>query len=288
MYLKFCDLTKLPPTPATSQNLCRYAAFLARSRAPSTIRQYMNIIRIISLQFGLPGPLDSWELKSMLTGVRRGKGDRSVQKEPITIQQLSKFHMCLNTSRIEDCQFWAACLVGFFGLLRVSNFTISNKGQSSLSFNRQDISFNEQGCLLSIKSSKTNQFRSRNHEVALPYFPNSELCPTSALSRFLAVTREVPATCPIFSIKDRSGNILHLTQEKFRRKLLQVASDSGLSTTSYNTHSLRRGGATWLLTQGTPLAMVKAIGDWASDSVFTYIKPTADMKYKALSNAFRR
>ena len=45
------------PVPATSQVISRYATFLARSLKFSSIKQYMNIIRLLHLEWDLPNPL---------------------------------------------------------------------------------------------------------------------------------------------------------------------------------------------------------------------------------------
>lgn len=287
MYLKFCSDVKCPPLPVSPENLCRYAAYLARSRAHSTVLQYLNILRIVSLEFGLPNPLGSWEIKSLLTGVRRLKGSGSKQKLPILREHLAVFREKLDLQQSCDLQFWAACLMGFFGLLRVSNFTVSGSNKSDLCVKRGDISFNAKGCVIKVRHSKTNQFKGKTHEVALPYISGSVLCPTTALTSFLGRTVQTPISAPIFSVSTPSGDTVSLTQTQFRRKLLQVAQKAGLSQGDYNTHSLRRGGATWLLSRGTSLAMVKAIGDWSSDAVFAYLKPTTDMKFQAIHAAFQ-
>ena len=46
-YLKFCCSLSYNPVPATSETICRYAAFLADTHKYSSIKQYLNIIRIM-------------------------------------------------------------------------------------------------------------------------------------------------------------------------------------------------------------------------------------------------
>ena len=41
-FLRFCLYFSLSPVPVTSNNLCKYAAFLARSLSPSIIPGYLN------------------------------------------------------------------------------------------------------------------------------------------------------------------------------------------------------------------------------------------------------
>ena len=185
-YLKFCETIQLCPIPATDETLCRFIAYLSRSRAASTVRQYLNIVRIISLEFGLSRPLDTWQIKSMMKGLQRDKGGHVASKAPITVEHLSKLYEHLHMDDIQDIQFWAACLTGFFGLLRVSNFTVYSPGKSLLCVSRQDLVFSSKGLILNIKRSKTNQFKNRPHEVVLPYFKDNTLCPTTAITHLLS------------------------------------------------------------------------------------------------------
>ena len=100
-------MIKCSPVPVSSVNICRYAAFLARNHALSTVKQYMNIIRILHLECGIENPVSTWELKSVLGGVKRKFGDISVQKSPILPCHLRLVHDHLNLNDKADIQFWA-------------------------------------------------------------------------------------------------------------------------------------------------------------------------------------
>ena len=70
-YLQFCDLLGLQPVPASSDQLCMYAAYLARRLKYNSVKQYMNIIRILHLEWNLPNPLSgNFKLHSTLRGIR--------------------------------------------------------------------------------------------------------------------------------------------------------------------------------------------------------------------------
>ena len=170
-------------------------------------------------------------------------------------------------------------MTAFFGLLRIGNVTTpTGSGSTGLSILRKNVSFTDKGCILSVHKSKTNQYAQYVHDVTLPYVHNSIMCPTSALLSFLGISGKVHDTAPLFSMLETQG-VVYLSQNKFRRRLSKVLTACNLSSDHYNTHSLRRGGATWLLSNGTSLAMVKTMGDWKSDAVYRYIKPTIDTKF---------
>ena len=119
-------------------------------------------------------------------------------------------------------------------------------------------------------------------EVPLPFIHNECICPTSAMIRFLHMSRDVPNNMPLLSIL-QSGKIIPLTQDMVRKKLSQLLPDK-----IYGTHSLRRGGATWLLVSGVSLDMVKSLGDWKSDAVLKYIKTSNAAKFDSIQLALSK
>ena len=43
-YFRFCNMIKCDPIPISTDNLCRFAAFLGRSKAYTSVGQYINKI----------------------------------------------------------------------------------------------------------------------------------------------------------------------------------------------------------------------------------------------------
>ena len=57
----------MPPVPANEKTIAMYAACLARRLRPASVRQYLNIVRVMHLEAGLSNPLkDSWFISSAL------------------------------------------------------------------------------------------------------------------------------------------------------------------------------------------------------------------------------
>ena len=82
-YLAFCSVLGIPPVPADPVGLCLYVAVLARTLKYTSIKQYMNIVRILHLEWGLPNPLaNNYQLSCVLLGIRRHIGDRPHRKTP--------------------------------------------------------------------------------------------------------------------------------------------------------------------------------------------------------------
>ena len=127
LYLAFCEVMDIGPVPASEQTIAQYAAYLARRLKPSSVKQYLNIIRTLHLKCGHPHPFkDSWYVKTTLTGIEKAKGCVVHRKTPLTPDILLPIKRGLNLSCVEDCVFWAACLVLFFGFLRKSNLFQDN------------------------------------------------------------------------------------------------------------------------------------------------------------------
>ena len=115
LYLKFCSSLNISPVPISQHDLGRYIAFISSKLSFSSVRQYLNAVRLLHLEGGYANPLlDNWYISSILKGMRRLKGDASRQKLPITCQILQRILTVLDFDKPFDLCFWAACLVGFF------------------------------------------------------------------------------------------------------------------------------------------------------------------------------
>ena len=79
------------------------------------INNYFGIIALLHKEFNLPNPLsDNWVLKSLLSGIKRVKGNTIKQKLPITLHILSGIHQVINLCTNYDSSFWDVCLVANF------------------------------------------------------------------------------------------------------------------------------------------------------------------------------
>ena len=159
-----------PSVPATTFNICLYAAFLARSLKASSVRQYIGIIGTLHKEFGLKNPLiDNYFVSSLLIGIKCVKGDSHIQKLPMTIDILSRIYNILNFRSSFDSSFWAICLTAFFGMFRKSHLSLTSarKFSSVQQFCKSDFQFFDWGVLIHVKWSKTIQFRDK--KVCIPF-----------------------------------------------------------------------------------------------------------------------
>ena len=59
-YLKFCADLHVPPVPASHVLVSQYAAFLARHLTPFSVKQYLNVVRLIHLEANLTNPIKDY------------------------------------------------------------------------------------------------------------------------------------------------------------------------------------------------------------------------------------
>ena len=61
------------------------------------------------------------------------------------------------------------------------------------------------------------------------------------------------------------------TYNMFISKLRDHLTTMGIDPQSYAGHSFRRGGASFAYQSGVPLELIKALGDWRSDTILIYL-----------------
>ena len=284
-YLRFCNFMGLTAIPASSNTVCLYAAFLARSLKFNSIKSYLNTIGVLHKEFGLHDPIsDNWHIKSLLTGIKRVKGSTIKQKLPVTVDILKKINGLLNCNISFDASFWAVCLVAFFGLFRKSHPlpTSAAKFNPDSQFTEISFHFCSWGELLVVKWSKTMQFRDRVVSIPLPYITGSPLCPVTAICRALSFTRSAPKCFHAFAYYDPSlPGVSVLTYRAFLFKLRDCLDRLGYDSSDFVGHYFCRDGASLAFQSGVPVEFIKMLGDWKSDSVLLYL--TVPLQYRLMS-----
>lgn len=280
-YLSFCDQLLIKPVPISQTDLGRYIAFLSRRLSFSSVRQYLNVVRLLHLDAGLKNPLENnWYVTSILKGVRRVKGDKPSQKFPITLEILRDIFLHLNLYDALDRCFWAACLVGFFSFFRKSNLLIKSHilFDPSRHLCAGDVQFTPEGAILKVRWSKVIQFRERTLYIPLPKIPNSPFCPSAALLMVTLGNQPCPRPVPLFRYHFGGADNVPLTHSQFTQKLHASLSACGIQAAKYSGHSFRRGGATFALQCGLPINLIKLQGDWSSNACERYLEPSLQLR----------
>ena len=221
--------------------------------------------------------------------MKRAKAADPQHKLPIGPSQLLQIHANLQLDSIKDKQFWATITMCFFGLLRIGNATASHKtdwDQDKI-LKRSNITLTKKGYIVELTWTKTIQYKERKLQVAVPYLGEHPLCPTSALMSFWAQADhcKLPEHSPALGYLNFSGHMQVLTQADVRLRIATLMDLLGYVSNQYGTHSLRRGGATFLLLSGVPVEVIKSIGDWKSDCVLKYLTPDIQAKFDSWTKA---
>jgi hypothetical protein len=80
-YLDFCLEYKCVPLPVSQETLVCYVAFLARRLLPRSIPNYLNVVRLLHLEAGLPNPLEkNFQVNLVKRGISRQLGEAGKAK----------------------------------------------------------------------------------------------------------------------------------------------------------------------------------------------------------------
>lgn len=247
-----------------------------------TIKQYLNIIVHMHRMAGFKDPLkDDYLLRQELLGVKRVSGVGQKLVDVITPQLLMAIHSVLGWRDILEYSFWAACLVAFFGLLRPGNVTSQGYFHPSRDIRRVDVPACEWGFMITLRYTKTMQFREKVVDVPLPCLhSDSALCPSHALQRLLECTPSEDPLGPLF-IKTPGKA---MTYKDFCAKLSASLDSLGIEHSNIKGHSFRRGGATWLAKLGVSIDTIKKNGFWARDAVYRYVDSNFDDRLQTMQH----
>jgi len=169
--------------------------------------------------------------------------------------------------------FWAACSLGYFGFLRVSEFTVPNLStfSASLHLSVQDIAVDSSSAPSSmrvrIKGFKTDPFRKGCFvHLGLGGHP---LCAGQAMMSYLVSRGDAPGPLFLFT------NGQPLTRTNLMDWLRQILASAQIPG-NFSSHSFRIGAATVAARNGVPDHLIQTMGRWSSNAYQLYIRTPAD------------
>ena len=266
-YLQFCEEFEenLSPYPCGVDQVCLYMTFLARRLCFSSIRNYVSALSIHLKDLDCePVDYSCHKLKKCMMGIRRIKGDGVSQAAPLLPSGLLRVFGALQRTQGHTA-VRAAMLLSFRALLRKGHVT-----ESEERLLRKDITFHPWGIMIAVRKSKTIQYKEKVHRIPVAKVRNIDLCAVHWVARHFT---ECPAPPGAQAFRmPRRGNSVPLSYSYYLNVLKLVCARVGLDPTVFSTHSLRRGGATFLRMCGAPIEVIKERGDWKSDAVNLYLK----------------
>ena len=275
-YLAFCKTIGVAPVPADTKLLCRYAVFLSRKLKYTSIKQYLNIVRLLHKQWGLPNPCEeNFHLTATLRGIRRHLGDTVNRKKPITPGLMCVILNALDLNTPRGASVWAACVLMFFGLLRRSNVMVTKAGafDPSRHLRRRDLAFTKEGLKVCIRWTKTIQYQERVFTIPYPWKRGHKLCPTQGVYQAVRLTPLAAPDGPAL-VCSNSTHPMPLTTDMFMMDLRRALQSPDRDTSQYAGHSFRRGGSCHAFDQHIDIETIRQLGDWRSMAYTSYVLPS--------------
>ncbi len=286
-YLLFCEFFSINAIPASVDSLSLYAQFLSRSfQTVAAIQNYLSGVHTLHLFLGLDCPKASqFEIRMVLTGLKRLNPHRPKQARPITPEILSNIRENLDLSVPSEATFWCAFLFAFFLMLRKSNLVPNKASEFSpvKQLARRDVALGKSSLVVTISWSKTIQFGERALSLPLFALGDHPLCPVAAYASMVYLS-PVSKHSAAFVLPNPEGDLIPMTYRQLQAKLKFEVAKLGYEPSQFSSHSFRRGGASWAFEAGIPAELIKLQGDWASDAYLKYL----DFSFKSRSKVFAK
>ncbi|KAL5473775.1 hypothetical protein EMCRGX_G028330 [Ephydatia muelleri] len=233
-------------------------------------------VHALSWLHGLAGlqPLGGSTLvKSTLEGLRRMLAKPKVRKEPVTADILKAMVEAAGSApSLTEVRLLAVCLVAFAGFMRCDEL---------IRLRCEDITFNAEGMIINIVSSKTDQYREGSSLVIAR--TGGLTCPVGMMEKYFLMDH-TPKACVFRGISvTKEGERLRktggLSYTRLRELLLQKITQLGYDPKAFGMHSLRAGGATAAANAGVPDRLFKRHGRWKSESAKDgYVKDSVERR----------
>lgn len=272
LFTLYCNIASLP---ASTETAVLYVIFLKHSGLSyATIKNYLNGVRIFHLCHGFSfDVLQQFDMRLVLQGIKREIGNAPRPKLAIQPETLALMAQHVNYNDTFELAAWTAILIGFFGFLRKSNLVPQSKQgfNNHRHLSRSNVHRITEGLRITLRSTKTIQYRQRDLTLYIAHIPGSILDPVAAWDRLVANTANADSQGPSFVFHTANGytTLTHSTLVKYIKSLVYKV---GLDPTQYSGHSLRRGGCTFAFQAGVPVDLIRQHGDWKSNAYQQYLE----------------
>ncbi|WP_343217078.1 site-specific integrase [Hymenobacter profundi] len=220
----WCQEHGLEPLPASVDTLAGFVTHLAESgKKVATIQRHCAAISKAHALKGLDSPTDDKKFKVLLEGISRLKGVRQKQAPAFTLAIFKRTVKSIDTTSVFGLRDRVILLLGFTGAFRRSELA---------ALNIEDLSFSEEGLIVNLAKSKTNQLGAAE-EKAIFYSPEFKLCPIRTLQAWLQRLDRTEG--PVF-VSFRKGG--RLTERRLTDHHLNLIVQRYLGV-KFSAHSLR-------------------------------------------------
>ena len=262
-YQNFCNQYQIPGyLPVSAENLLRFVSFMyMRGYAAASIQLAVSAIAFVHKLNGFDDPSNNILVKKSLVGIKNVSTSK-VQSRPLPRELLDEIIQKAEgilPDSFTNCLFQSMVSLGFYALLRVGEMTRSHN-----CLQLDDI--------LAMESSLQITFRTYKH--------------SKGQAATIQVKSRSPSTsCPVYllhqylHLRGKKAGALFLKEDgkipsrlEFWEWLQTVIKACGVPPNVYNTHSLRKGGATNMARSGHTEEQIRLYGRWKSSAYKQYIR----------------
>ena len=274
MFLRFCLYFSLDPFPASTVTLVWYCQYLSKQlKSHSSLVSYLAGVKTLHnlLNYNIVG-FSGFLLRLTLRGLRRMNPHVVTRARPMTPALLRAIHSKMNFKDPVHTTFWCASLFAFMLLFRKSNLLPDTvygfDGTKQLRHQDCVIDWKKRRIVVGIRWAKNHQFSRELLTFPLPELPGSVLCPFKAFCRVKQNIPHLPSD-HVFALPTGGS----LTYRRFQNLLRSTLDSLGVAdSSSYSSHSYRRGGTTFSFLCGIPTEIIQLLGCWSSQAFLAYLE----------------
>jgi site-specific recombinase XerD len=219
----WCEINGQIPFPVSPETLAAYVSHLGDTCKWATINRRLAAISKLHQLNNLDTPTQNRVFRIVMEGIKRTKGIRQKQAPAFKLNILKHLLRDFDTKSNANLRNKALLLLGFTGAFRRSEL---------VALNVEDLSFTDEGLIISMQKSKTNQYGDYE-EKAIFYSPESVLCPIRTLQAW--IQRLDKEALPLF-VRVRKGD--RITTDRLTDKTVNDLVKTYFGDT-FSAHSLR-------------------------------------------------
>lgn len=257
---------KMKALPATPIDVALYLqSLIDSSGSASTVETAFYAINWAHWLAGVDSPTKHPLVVAVRDSALRTLGKhKEHRKMPITAEHIKVLIEASNLNNLLILRNTCIFVIAFAGFFRI---------EEVLNLKRNHIEFINEGIIISVESSKTDQLR-MGDKVIIATIPGSNSCPVSILNKYLSsagllnmsgeyLFRPLSKTVSGHKLVCQNKPISYTTiREAFKSSFKNIVSDIN----QYSTHSLRAGGATAAANAGVGDRVFQRHGRWKSTS----------------------
>lgn len=220
---EWCEINGQIPFPVSPETLAAYVSHLADTCKWATINRRLAAISKLHQFNNLETPTQNRIFRIVMEGIKRTKGVRQKQAPAFKLNILKQLLRDFETRTHADLRNKALLLLGFTGAFRRSEL---------VALNVEDLNFTEEGLVVSMQKSKTNQYGDYE-EKAIFYSPEAVLCPIRTLQLWI---KTLEKTTDALFVRVRKGD--RITKDRLTDKTVNDLVKTYFGK-EFSAHSLR-------------------------------------------------